>query len=30
MIMQIESDMRQALSDADHIMAFISQRLELS
>jgi HEPN domain-containing protein len=24
-----ESDMRQALSDADHIMAFISQRLEL-
>jgi len=25
-----ESDMQQALSDADHIMAFISQRLELS
>ena len=25
-----ESDMRQALSDADHIMGFISQRLELS
>jgi HEPN domain-containing protein len=25
-----ESDMRQALDDADHIMSFISQRLELS
>lgn len=25
-----ESDMRQAIDDADHIMSFISQRLELS